>query len=150
MYNTENAQKLNEALASLIEKSIALADKGEKILVGDLPNIAQQLIQWTIVSQLYNLITSVVFMGVFLYITYKVCKYYFTTKVENGRTRYDHYENGGNVDGMFKCVGIMVCLATLDIIGLCVLTNNICDITWVKAWLYPKLFLIEYAAHIIK
>jgi hypothetical protein len=68
------ATRLDEALATLIEKSVSGIDKASEFLVGEIPDVVYQLLLWHGVISLIQFLVGVILLPLTTLITYKISK----------------------------------------------------------------------------
>lgn len=128
---------LEQALVDIITKATNAAESAGQFLVEQTPDVVQQVLWWNFT---YNIIWWCI--GVLLLLgAYPFWKMY----VIKARTLYK-IAGDCELTATFSIV-IGICLgvlhATISLI-------NLCNLTWLKIWIAPKLYLIEYAAKLIK
>lgn len=130
--------QLDKAVASLIQKSLDSFEKGATFLSEQLPEVVSQLLMWkftqSLIYALIGLATLLVMVGMPL-----LAIWWYTRQVKRSRYESDEETVGA---------GFLVWLALeLCMIPIVVSTLNF---TWLQIWIAPKVFLIEYAARLIK
>jgi len=118
---------LKEALADILKKSTAGIEKGVNFLNAELPEAAEQILKWHMwESILINVFLFIMFL-IFYILGYKLYK----IGVKGDETYY-----------VYSLVSI--------IFGFVILLFAIFQLTWLKILIAPKLYLIEYAAELLK
>lgn len=128
-------EELQNAIIGLINKAVEAADKGADLLTGQLPNYVMQLLMW---HSWYSLILCV--SGVVLWFAV----IYFDVKA----FRYAYREDGGTLDSY-----VVVIWGTLGLLiraPLYVIIFRLLNLTWLQIWIAPKVWLVEYAASLVK
>lgn len=140
-------QNLQDASAQALIKMIDITVQNMSDVIAfskqQIPEVIHQLLMW-------NLIESLTWFCVALLSTYPVCRFLrnqATRKPLNNSFRdykvtmvYD--SSGRQHAGVI--VYILLCLA-YGVFSLSALT----DLTWLKIWIAPKLYLLEYGAKLI-
>jgi hypothetical protein len=125
---------LEQALSEILNKGVAGIEKGVDFLNAELPDVIEQLLLWKGVYSVIELIVGcLIIFGCWKipYILYK-----------------KHKKTIGELDeiilplcGTFGVIIILV----LVIMGLCLI-----NFKWLQILIAPKIYLIEYAAELIK
>ena len=123
--NTE----LNTAITRLIESSLSIAEKTGEFVLAEVPEFLQQLLLWYGVS---NFIYFLIGVGIIVIMTWWVRVLPSVIK------KY----NGDAVDILGPSAIIMTALLLLLV--------SLLNLTWLKVWIAPKVWLVEYAASLIK
>lgn len=133
-------EQLQNAVASLINESLSLFEKGKTFLSTEIPDVVQQLLLWhATVSFLYTLMGIGILLGL-TYFDYKQWVFW-TTEVKD---RYDNLKK--RIEGEHGPFALLNVFQLLPIIYAISLFN----LTWLQILIAPKIFLIEYAAKLIK
>lgn len=124
--------QLQAALAALLNKTIAGIDAGQQFLSTQLPDVINQLLVWNaVLSLVYFVIGAALFVATFMTIL----------AIHRNREWWDGYERP-------PASMVMVFTGLIGfLISVPILTN---DLEWLQIWLAPKVYLIEYAAHLAK
>jgi hypothetical protein len=122
-------EQLQQAVAELIAKSISTAEKAGQFIMSEMPDVIEQVMVWSVV---WSLIWF--FCGVFIVILTVYGNYRLYVWANSDR--------GDTDDMVFMLLTILPVIAG---IGLC--ANNF---DWLKIWIAPKMWLIEYAAKLVK
>lgn len=125
----EQSQKV---LTDLLQKASNGIDSAVSFSQAQIPDVVHQLLVWNFTT---SLIFSVLGIGILLlsqYIAWRAIKYFRT--VWEGDDLIDHPEVA------FYITAYLLSWAFAAWINL----------TWLKIWLAPKLYLIEYAASLVK
>jgi len=133
-------EELQKALADVINKASSGIDTASDFIMAELPEVVQQAMTWYMVESLiYFTICVIMTLS-----SYKVIKY----------QRSLFYDDEGNLAPWCKgymstsaeydisVVGITILDIVASVVAICFASN----ITWLKIWIAPKLWLIEYAA----
>ena len=135
-------EQLQQAISQLITMSLVAIDKGATFLSGQIPDVIQQLLLWKAwESFLHFFIVGVVLSIVIVYANIKQFNYWMqetTDKLGYKQTRInEHY-------------GALSMFNIVQLIWVFILPQAICNLTWLKIWIAPKVYLIEYAKEFIK
>ena len=140
-----NNDVLKQAVAKIIEKSLQGIDTATSFLSAQLPDVIHQLLMWKAVSSFIIWCTSI-----FLIISTLILAKAIKNAEENLDTKKSvFWLDKGYSKGDVTFIGFMsiVYCIVADIIGLAMF---ICNWTWLKIWIAPKIYLIEYAASLVK
>lgn len=135
-------EQLQQALASLIEKTMQGVDSAVGILSSEMPDVVYQLLLWygvyNFILFLYALI--VIFGSTFIFIKFS----------GQGKRKNDgsyHMTLTHNSYGQIQAhtmVSLSIC-AFILVSGL-----SSINLQWLQIWITPKIWLIEYAASLAK
>lgn len=124
-------EQLQQALASLLNKTVSGVEAGAAFLQTEIPDVIYQLLIWKAA------VSAISMLGFFLlaYTIYKInaMQYKWYKSVEYFEM-IDHPQLLVNIFQIFW------------FIPLCVLWS----IDWLQIWIAPKIYLIEYAASLAK
>ena len=125
-------EQANKILADLLQKASNGIDAAVSFSQAQIPDVIHQLLVWNFaVSVIFSLLGAALFVAA-QYGVWRGIKY--LRKEWAGDDYIDHPE-----------VIFMAGLWCLTLIPLAWV-----DLVWLKIWLAPKLYLIEYAAHLVK
>ena len=122
-------EQLQQALAELITKSVQTAEKAGEFIVSELPEVVGQLLAWEIT---WNLIWFCFGILVFILSVYGNYRFFVWAKSEDGDTEALMFMV---ITLIPVVIGMVFCGANLD---------------WLKILIAPKVWLIEYAANLVK
>lgn len=126
-------EQLQQALAEILNKTMAGVEAGTAFLQAELPDVIQQLLMWKLAQASVMLAFSI--LGSLQFITTA----WLSAK---------HSRNGGFLDidvAGIPCLMISACIAGVSVGGVFAWGANALQI-----WLAPKIYLIEYAASLAK
>lgn len=126
-------EKLQEALLSIINKTIAVTGQATDFLLTEVPEVIQQLLMWKMAESLILVILSSI-LGIVIMIVSTVI-FRRVTKV---------WQQNPVVSGLDYTI-----LVVGNFIGILVVVCNF-NLTWLQIWLAPKVYLVEYAASLVK
>lgn len=129
--SNEVMSKANEILVQMLEKTIGAVEKGADWLAGEVPEVVQQLLAWHFWQSAILSVIFIIPIIMFLRIL---------PKSHTWKDRYDDYSTGAV---LFWFVGGLISLVgtTLSILNMLIA---------LKIIIAPKLYLLEYAASLIK
>lgn len=134
------SDKLENALVEAIEKANSGIDAASEFVMSELPEVIQQALTWYAVeSFIFFCIGLIMIMC-----AYKLFKWQYNVFYkEDGKLAdfADHDFGMSPVAFLFT-----VACAVIDVLYLVFALLWALDLTWLKIWLAPKLWLIEYAA----
>lgn len=119
---------MKETLNEILQRMMATVDKGIDFLSAELPEVVMQLLLW---HGVYSLVWFSLGLGVM-----GIC----------ARLFYKLWGNPNDWDDEGHTI-LMGFLGIFSIIGGIV---AICNLTWLKILIAPKLYLLEYAASLVK
>jgi hypothetical protein len=129
-------EQLSIALATILEKALAAAQTGGQFLSEQLPDVIQQLL-------LFKAIESAVVCAIGLAICAAIAVAGYRLWKAGVAIPYNKYDNDGREGRMI--IGCAMQIAA-GVIASCILTH----MTWLQIWLAPKVYLLEYAAQLVK
>jgi len=126
----QKSTALNDELAALINKSLAGADAAASFLQAQLPDVIHQLLVWHAVSSFLSQALSVAwFIGLVLWVK-------AGTKNKGMGALHEEWLAGTiGVGFVGSIVFILVFFYNFD---------------WLKIWLAPKIYLLDYVASLVK
>lgn len=128
-------EQLQKATATLIEKSISAFDSGATFMSEQIPEVIHQLLLWQMVYSGGKAICAVLLMIIFVVVDYKTFKHLWSTE-------HDAFWNDKFIGGYLLCgTGIRFLWA---------IPLSMINFTWLQIWIAPKIFLLEYAAKLVK
>lgn len=120
-------EKLQAALAELIQKTLQGADATKDFLTAEIPDVVYQLLLW---YGIYNFILFVIGMLLVIAIVYGNYKQWQYWKKQDEVEPYVM----ANIFQAFLFLPLTVAL----------------NLTWLQIWIAPKVWLIEYMGQLIK
>lgn len=139
-------EQLQQALAAILNKTMAGVEAGASFLQSELPDVVQQLLIWKAAESLIYGVIGVV-LAVFIY---KTTRAQFNQKLaaEGSRRRFQPnmiYDEDGDMHAGVVFFGAVVFFAGILSLAMIEGLKNALQI-----WLAPKIYLIEYAASLAK
>lgn len=125
-------EQANKILADLLQKASNGIDAAVSFSQAQIPDVVHQLLVWNFAVSIISSLAGVFLFVAAQYLALRVFKY--LRKEWEGDYFTEHPE------AIFL---FMLWLITLIPLGWL-------NLTWLKIWLAPKLYLIEYAAHLVK
>lgn len=124
-------EELQKALAEIITGALQTAEQAEAFVLAEMPDVVQQLLAWKMVQSLVYCV-----FGLLCFITIALYWRWAAKILERANEEYfdDHVAIGG----------LMGTVVLVLIGGFAV------NLTWLQIWLAPKVYLIEYAASLVK
>lgn len=134
----EVSPELQQAVASIINKALSGVDEAVSLLSTELPDVVHQLLLWKLVDSLLGVgVCLIVFiLGVFF------CKRLLQAHKNDEEWTTDYA--GWSVPMVLSSIVTFSMLLVPFMVVWCPLT------TALKIWIAPKIYLIEYAAQLVK
>lgn len=126
---------LQKALAEILKKTTQGVEAGVGFLQRELPDVVQQILIWHGVN---SAIFFVLGLAILAYCPWK------SKKLWDKGTEVENANKHACVDGYIY--GVLTCWF-LSAVGLVIVFTNL---TWLQILIAPKLYLIEYAASLVK
>lgn len=133
-------ENIQNAVADLITKSVDTIGKAGEFIIAETPEVLQQLITWNLVE---NLIFWIFGLCLLVIVCPLSCKFLIYTAKNTNNNNHWAYNDDIAIPAIVVCFFIAV---LSFIFGLC----EVLDLEWFKVWLAPKVWLIEYAADLMK
>lgn len=125
-------EQLSNAIATLVQSSLKAFETGASFMAAELPDVVHQLLVWHMVY------SSVMCAG-------GVVLLFFAIKLD---MKVYHMAKGtDDMDALVLGWGLLGTLMRLIAYGI---PLSMLNLTWLKIWVAPKIFLIEYAASLVK
>ena len=126
-------ETLQKAVAVMIEKAVSGVDTAMNFLVAEIPDVIHQLLVWNLVKSVVTVVACLaVLFGIYLVVR-------FINKKAEESEHSDHFPTV--IEGvLLGGLGGVPC-----VLGISHYTLNALQI-----WLAPKVWLIEYAAKLVK
>ena len=133
-------KQLETALAELINTTLSGADTAKDFLVAQAPDAIQQLLMWHGVFNFIIFIFAIITPIVCCVIIAKTISY-FLRKDSDGR-----YVISCSADREIPICIISLIMGTISVVSFVAMIN----FTWLQIWIAPKVWLLEYAASLVK
>ncbi len=148
----EQAQKV---LADLLQRAVSGVDAAVNFSQSQIPDVIHQLLVWKFTQSIIGQVFSILVVTCLIIIVNKAIKNK-GVKEENKSGRYESlspryvghgafYDNEGDLNS-FGFIAIACSVVVTAVMTLLFLSN----FDWLKIWIAPKLYLIEYAASLVK
>jgi hypothetical protein len=125
---------MEQAVADIINKAVVGLDKSIDFMSAQLPDVIQQLLWWKFAESFILFLCGFLVLGLIALMHYSFYKY-----VKKNNLNGDH--------GVWPLWVIGGSLVTL--FGVAFIFTECFNFTWLQIWIAPKIYLIEYAAHLI-
>lgn len=129
-------EQLQLALSGLLQQAISAVEKGATFLSGQIPDVIQQLLLWKFVSSGLVCLFGIAILILCIVVEVKGFKY--TLKVCK-ESAYDKEANW-----------VVWMVAHLVYVGILPLLAAAINLVWLKIWIAPKVYLIEYGLTLFK
>lgn len=130
---TEQAlNPLEKALTEILNKGVAGVEKGVNFLSAELPEVIEQLLLWKACYSVIELLAGLLLIFACFKIPFIVYKKYKFAEWD------DYVQIPVVIIG-----GLTLMIAFIG--GICLI-----NFRWLQIWIAPKIYLIEYAAKLIK
>jgi hypothetical protein len=144
---TPPPDKLQVALADMVNKSVQVAGDAKDFLVGQLPDVIQQLLLWKFFEHLIPMIVALLVALVIARWAYKRSGDLEITTVpppnEHYRTISAQVAKNGWPRFVYACVVTLMSVISWGVF------LNMANLKWLQIWVAPKVYLIEYAKTMI-
>lgn len=147
----EQAQKI---LVDLLQKASNGIDSAVSFSQAQIPDVIHQLLVWKFTKSLVVMLIAMATIPLAVKIIRLMLRREADGVFENegyswerGNPKYKPtliWDRDGTISPLSILFGFATCLYALVIFTL------VMDMTWLKIWLAPKLYLIEYAASLVK
>ena len=124
-------ESLNEALATLINQATTGIDASMGFLQAEIPDVIVQLLMWHVVKS-----------GIFCVAGLVI--FYFLARASHKYGIFIKDEIKKDIDGVFLLLpyGLAHLLYLFPLVWI--------NFTWLQIWIAPKVWLLEYAASLVK
>ena len=130
-------EEANKILVDLLKKASDGIDSAIAFSQAQIPDVVHQLLVWNMVD---SLIKTLIAISTIPLVFWFMKKQY--QKVEYKPTMI--WESNGEISFL------ILPLAAVFVLWVSFIIAVVTNMTWLKIWLAPKLYLIEYAASLIK
>jgi hypothetical protein len=124
-------EELQKQIAEILKQAIAAAHQSGQWLAGQIPDVLRQLLLWTMAQGVLALIAAIILIVALVKFIPRHCKWL--------------------MDDEDRCL-ISILLVIPTVIFCCFFIGKLfgCVLDALKAAIAPKLFLLEYATHLVK
>jgi len=123
-------EQLQAALLSILNSTISAATVAKDFLLAEIPEVIRQLLIWKAVESGIWFGLGVVLTALSVFVLTKAVKFWKA--------------------GYEKMDAAMFCSVATVLSGGCGICFTFTNLTWLKILIAPKLYLIEYAASLVK
>ena len=126
-------EQLQQAIQKLIDKGLSGIDSSVDFLQQEIPDFVMQLILWHGVYNFLMMLLGILLLGTWIFVERTLYKKLSDMELDS----HDWivlYGIGGTIARIFPLTLIAAS----------------CNLEWLKIWLAPKVWLVEYAASIVK
>lgn len=144
------SQTLTASLQDIIQQVTSGVKQGVSFLQQEIPDVIKQLLVWKAVASLVYALFGLCTIAVSIFLGFKLLKR--PDRIDpNAYSRYGNYKMNAcfdkNGDSHPGIVFVPAILAGIFIFGLCAASNIM---TALQIYIAPKVWLIEYAASLVK
>lgn len=141
--------KLQEALVDVIESATEGVKDGVSFLSAELPDVISQLLMWEMTASLIRMLIGLLIFAALIATAIKIAPKCGRGDKAGHKYRWRRYEPTLTHDdsGEVSLTAILMIVPTALILMVSVMLMNL---TWLKIWIAPKVYLIEYAATLVK
>ena len=132
-------EQLQQAVAVLIDSSLKAFEAGASFMAAEIPDVVHQLLMWHAVYSAVMTLFGVAILVVFVVTSHKQIKWWM------GKDPNDDY-NDMRITSTYGPLAMLNLVWLLPIIA----AFNLINLTWLQIWIAPKVWLIEYAARMLK
>jgi hypothetical protein len=129
-------EALDKAVANLVQFS---TDKGAKLvdwLYEQAPDVVEQLLVWHFAESLIVFVICFFFIAIYPFVLYKIARSFYV--------KFDVSKMGDEINFWFPTGVISVLTIALSQ----VFSWQTVNLSWLKIWLAPKVYLLEYITRI--
>ena len=131
---SELVQKAEQVLLQMIDKAAEIGSAA----VDEIPLVVQELLHWKFAESLFLFITGLIFIYVWVKISIKVWQH-GCIEDEYGRKNRDRWDMIWFGYFMGTLISFLISIPWV-----------LCNIDWLQIWIAPRVYLLEYAAHLMK
>ncbi|EIV4661718.1 hypothetical protein L8196_000416 [Salmonella enterica] len=147
-------EQANNILVELLQKASNGIDAAVSFSQAQIPDVVHQLLLWNMVDSLIKTLIAILTIPLVFWFMKKQCQRVEIGKIgdegyswERGNPKYRTtmvWDSKGEINFL-----ILPLAGVLIMCGLFII-STVTNMVWLKIWLAPKLYLIEYAASLIK
>lgn len=145
-------EQLQKALAEIITKVTSGADAAIQFSQEQIPEVLKQLLIWNFIQSLLSFVIPLILLFITVSVAVRFWKKVPTqvSRDNDGMRPWivDEYRDRDNCLHIRHWIQGYASIVVSVILTIIILFNM--NLTWLKIWLAPKLYLIEYAASLIK
>lgn len=133
-------EQANKILVELLQKAVGGIDAAVSFSQAQIPDVVHQLLIWSSVSSaMFQFLGALMVAGSFFAL-------YYIDKCRKRGDEWTIYEGERSISS----IAFELCrpvILSMFVLGVFIIMINF---DWLKIWLAPKLYLLEYAASLIK
>lgn len=133
-------EQLQQALTDLINKSMSGVDAATGFLAAEIPDVVSQLLMW---HGVYSFMTMILGVSLLATTTLLLWKYSGAIEIDGKYVFSLTHDNEGRIS-------IHAMLTGMVAFSLYIGSGSLINLTWLKIWIAPKVWLLEYAASFAK
>ncbi|EFH7123039.1 TPA: hypothetical protein ORZ02_003931 [Escherichia coli] len=147
-------EEANKILVDLLKKASDGIDSAIAFSQAQIPDVVHQLLVWNMVDSLIKTLIAISTIPLVIWFMKKQYQKVEIGKFDNegwswekGKPKYKQtmiWESNGEISFL------ILPLAAVFVLWVSFIIAVVTNMTWLKIWLAPKLYLIEYAASLIK
>jgi hypothetical protein len=142
-------EQLQLAVSDILTKSMSALDQGAEFMAGEIPEVIEQLLMWKAFESLSVTVMLISFSMLSIFICTKLRAKAFSDFDSGESWATNQYGSEKHISSDADFVASLVwwvpAIATIPIF-----VNLFSAPSWLQIWIAPKLYLLEYAASIIK
>lgn len=139
-------EQANKILVELLQKAVGGIDAAVSFSQAQIPDIVHQLLVWNFVQSMIATLIGISLICASPLIAKSILSTFGKAEIKDGSWTVD--QSFDFVKSMsFPAFAVLAFCAGGFIVSIMVVVNNM---DWLKIWLAPKLYLLEYAASLIK
>lgn len=140
-----------QLLVELLKKAVEGVDAAVAFSQAQIPDVIHQLLVWNAVTSFATQVVVLILSLLLGAILYKGLRNRGTKEVKNNWRGYEYQGRSffWDEDGDISLPGFLTCVGAFMSISFFIAV--FCDnFDWLKIWLAPKLYLVQYAAELMK
>ncbi|HIF3244776.1 TPA: hypothetical protein ACXZU9_005049 [Salmonella enterica] len=147
-------EQANKILVELLQKASNGIDAAVSFSQAQIPDVVHQLLLWNMVDSLIKTLIAILTIPLVLWFMKKQCQRVEIGKIGNEGYSWERgnpkYRQTMVLDSKGEINFLILPLAGVLIMWGIFIINTVTNMVWLKIWLAPKLYLIEYAASLVK
>jgi len=128
---------LDQTLVTMLNNITETAGSAKEFLVEQTPQVIQELLKWYSIYSFIEFIAGII-LGIFMIVIFHKS----FRKVTSPNWVYDEFGDIHSDPRMFVPIILEIIIA--------IIVANLVNLQWLKIWVAPKLWLIEYTADLVK
>lgn len=138
--------QLQQSLRQILDQAVSGVQAGVSLLSAELPEVIHQLLLWKMIESLVMCIVGITVASATTYIFIKYSG--VGTKLNESDLRWRTHKatlTHGTDGDIAPWIPVTITVSVIVYLGCALLIN----IDWLKIWIAPKVYLIEYAASLV-